>query len=101
MYKKREELASKKRQDKPIPNRFITDKSWSIADHGSLAYAILSDDQSEIIDLVPIPIGRASYADTPTALAKTNMLTPPASDTDASTADRLFGFTTTPSLRRG
>lgn len=95
MYKKQEKLASRKRQDKPIPNRFITDQSWSIADHGSLAYAILSDDQSEIIDLVPIPIGRASYVDTPTALAKTNMLTPPASDTDASTADRLFGFTTT------
>ena len=95
MYENREELASRKGQDKPIPNRFITDQSWSIADHGSLAYAILSDDQSEIIDLVPIPIGRASYADTPTALAKTNMLTPPASDTDASAADRLFGFTTT------
>ena len=95
MYKKREEQASRKGQEKPIPNRFITDQSWSIADDGSLAYAILSDDQSEIIDLVPIPIGRASYADAPAALANTNMLTPPASDTDASTADRLFGFTTT------
>lgn len=94
MYEKREELASRTGQDKPTPNRFITDQSWSIADHGSLAYAILSDDQSEIVDLVPIPIGRASYADTPTALAETNMLTPPASATDASAADRLFGFTT-------
>lgn len=93
MFTKREKLASKKGEPKPIPNRFINDRSWSISDNNSLAYAILSDDQSEIIDLVPIPIGRASYTDSPASLAEYNALTPPAFASEASSADRLFGFT--------
>lgn len=93
MFTKREKLASKKGEPKPIPNRFINDRSWSISENNSLAYAILSDDQSEIIDLVPIPIGRASYTDSPASLAEYNALTSPAFASEASSADRLFGFT--------
>ena len=76
------------------PNRFITDQSWSIRDNGSLAYAILSEDRQSIVDIIPIPIGRASYPDTPLSIASSNFLTPPESADEASAGDRLFGFIT-------
>lgn len=77
-----------------VPNRFVTDKSWSIEDEGALAYAFLTEDQQEVTDLVPINLGRMSYIDSPESIAFTNKLAPPTTAEEASAADRLFGFTT-------
>lgn len=94
IYEDSKDGTTSETKDATVPNRFITDQSWSIRDNGSLAYAILSEDQQTIIDLIPIPIGRASYPDTPISIASTNFLTPPESASEASAADRLFGFIT-------
>lgn len=92
--RKRRNNRNKTNEEELVPNRFITDTSWSIEDDGALAYAILSEDQQEIRDLIPITVGRASYIDSPEAIALANNLMPPQSATEASAADRLFGFTT-------
>lgn len=92
--RKRRNNKNKTNEEELVPNRFITDTSWSIEDDGALAYAILSEDQQEIRDLIPITVGRASYIDSPEAIALANNLMPPQSATEASAADRLFGFTT-------
>lgn len=91
--KKRRNSKKKPNEDELVPNRFITDTSWSIEDDGVLAYAILSEDRQEVRDLIPITVGRASYIDSPEAIALANKLTPPQSPTEASAADHLFGFT--------
>ena len=58
---------------------------------GDLAYALL-DTKDRIMELVPITVGRHAYSHAPNTLAQADGVDPARTLTEASAADRLFGF---------
>lgn len=74
------------------PNRFTGVDSKALLRKGSLAYAVLSDDETVVEELVPTMVGRRSYCMSPRSLAEKQCVTPLGSATEASAADRLFGY---------
>ena len=58
---------------------------------GDLAYALL-DTKDRITELVPITVGRHAYSHAPNTLAEADGVNPARTLTEASAADRLFGF---------
>ena len=74
------------------PNRFTGVDSEALLGKGSLAYAVLSDDEAVVEELVPTMVGRRSYCMSPRSLAEKQCVTPLGSATEASAADRLFGY---------
>jgi len=74
------------------PNRFTGVDSKVLLRKGSLAYAVLSDDEAVVEELVPTMVGRRSYCMSPRSLAEKQCVTPLGSATEASAADRLFGY---------
>ncbi len=74
------------------PNRFTGVDSKALLRKGSLAYAVLSDDEAVVEELVPTMVGRRSYCMSPRSLAEKQCVTPLGSATEASAADRLFGY---------
>ena len=74
------------------PNRFTGVDSKALLRKGSLAYAVLSDDETVVEELVPTMVGRRSYCMSPRSLAEEQRVAPLGSATEASAADRLFGY---------
>ena len=74
------------------PNRFTGVDSESLLHVGSLAYAVLSDDETAVEELVPTMVGRRSYSVSPRSLAEEQRVAPLGSAAEASAADRLFGY---------
>ena len=58
---------------------------------GTLAYASM-DTSNTILELIPISVGRHAYSHAPNALAEGDGVNPARTLTEASAADRLFGF---------
>ena len=82
------------------PNRFTGVDSESLLHVGSLAYAVLSDDETAVEELVPTMAGRRSYCMSPRSLAEEQRVAPLGSAAEASAADRLFGYVV-PDTREG
>lgn len=82
------------------PNRFTGVDSESLLHVGSLAYAVLSDDETVVEELVPTMAGRRSYCLSPRSLAEEQRVAPLGSAAEASAADRLFGYVV-PDTREG
>lgn len=82
------------------PNRFTGVDSESLLHVGSLAYAVLSDDETAVEELVPTMAGRRSYCLSPRSLAEEQRVAPLGSAAEASAADRLFGYVV-PDAREG
>ena len=74
------------------PNRFTGVDSKALLRKGSLAYAVLSDDEAVVEELVPTMVGRRSHCMSPRSLAEKQCVTPLGAATEASAADRLFGY---------
>ena len=74
------------------PNRFTGVDSKSLLRKGSLAYAVLSDDETAVEELVPTMVGRRSYRMSPRSLAEKQCVAPLGAAAEASAADRLFGY---------
>ena len=58
---------------------------------GTLAYASM-DTSDTILELIPISVGRHAYSHAPNTLAEADGVNPARTLTEASAADRLFGF---------
>ena len=58
---------------------------------GTLAYASM-DTSNTILELIPISVGRHAYSHAPNTLAEADGVNPARTLTEASAADRLFGF---------
>ena len=58
---------------------------------GTLAYASM-DTSNTILGLIPISVGRHAYSHAPNTLAEADGVNPARTLTEASAADRLFGF---------
>ena len=58
---------------------------------GTLAYASM-DTSNTILELIPISVGRHAYSHAPNTLAEADCVNPARTLTEASAADRLFGF---------
>lgn len=82
------------------PNRFTGVDSESLLHVGSLAYAVLSDDETAVEELVPTMAGRRSYCMSPRSLAEEQHVAPLGAAAEASAADRLFGYVV-PDTREG
>ena len=82
------------------PNRFTGVDSESLLHVGSLAYAVLSDDETAVEELVPTMAGRRSYCMSPRSLAEEQRVAPLGAAAEASAADRLFGYVV-PNAREG
>ena len=82
------------------PNRFTGVDSESLLHVGSLAYAVLSDDETAVEELVPTMAGRRSYCMSPRSLAEEQRVVPLGAAAEASAADRLFGYVV-PDTREG
>jgi len=82
------------------PNRFTGVDSEALLHVGSLAYAVLSDDETVVEELVPTMVGRRSYSVSPRSLAEEQCVAPLGSAAEASAADRLFGYVV-PDTREG
>ena len=82
------------------PNRFTGVDSESLLHVGSLAYAVLSDDETAVEELVPTMAGRRSYCMSPRSLAEEQRVAPLGAAAEASAADRLFGYVV-PDTREG
>ena len=82
------------------PNRFTGVDSESLLHVGSLAYVVLSDDETAVEELVPTMAGRRSYCLSPRSLAEEQRVAPLGSAAEASAADRLFGYVV-PDTREG
>lgn len=82
------------------PNRFTGVDSEFLLHVGSLAYAVLSDDETAVEELVPTMAGRRSYCMSPRSLAEEQRVAPLGSAAEASAADRLFGYVV-PDTRKG
>ena len=82
------------------PNRFTGVDSESLLHVGSLAYAVLSDDETVVEELVPTMAGRRSYCMSPRSLAEEQRVAPLGAAAEASAADRLFGYVV-PDTREG
>ena len=95
-YAEHQEAADKLKERRNIPK--VTNNIFSrmTADErtlkeGDLAYALL-DTKGRIAELVPITVGRHAYSHAPIALAQADGVDPARTLTEASAADRLFGF---------
>lgn len=95
-YAEHQEAADKLKERRNIPK--VTNNIFSrmTADErtlkeGDLAYALL-DTKGRIAELVPITVGRHAYSHAPIALAQADGVDPARTLTEASPADRLFGF---------
>lgn len=82
------------------PNRFTGVDSESLLHVGSLVYAVLSDDETVVEELVPTMAGRRSYCMSPRSLAEEQRVAPLGAAAEASAADRLFGYVV-PDTREG
>jgi hypothetical protein avisC_11520 len=82
------------------PNRFTGVDSESLLHVGALAYAVLSDDETAVEELVPTMAGRRSYCLSPRSLAEEQRVAPLGAAAEASAADRLFGYVV-PDTREG
>ena len=82
------------------PNRFTGVDSESLLHVGALAYAVLSDDETAVEELVPTMAGRRSYCLSPRSLAEEQRVAPLGAAAEASAADRLFGYVV-PDAREG
>ena len=82
------------------PNRFTGVDFESLLHVGSLAYAVLSDDETVVEELVPTMAGRRSYCMSPRSLAEEQRVAPLGAAAEASAADRLFGYVV-PDTREG
>ena len=82
------------------PNRFTGVDSETLLHVGSLAYAVLSDDETVVEELVPTMAGRRSYCMSPRSLAEEQRVAPLGAAAEASAADRLFGYVV-PDTREG
>ena len=81
-------------------NRFTGVDSETLLHVGSLAYAVLSDDETVVEELVPTMAGRRSYCMSPRSLAEEQRVAPLGAAAEASAADRLFGYVV-PDTREG
>lgn len=95
-YAEHQEAADKLRERRNRPK--VTNNIFSrmTADErtlkkGDLAYALL-DTKDRITELVPITVGRHAYSHAPNTLAEADGVNPARTLTEASAADRLFGF---------
>lgn len=64
-------------------------------DSGDLAFAVVGDNASgasEVLEIVPIMVGRHAYQRSPRQLAKEQRILPLSEKKEASPADRLFGY---------
>lgn len=96
-YKRVVESYSEQRKEKALqngkrPNRFTGVDPDGLLHVGSLVYALLSEDETRVMEIVPTMVGRRSYSTSPHDLAAEQRVLPVARATEASAADRLFGY---------
>ncbi len=96
-YRRVVESYSEQREEKDLqkgmrPNRFTNVDPSDLLHVGSLMYALLSEDETRVVELVPTMIGRRPYSSSPHALAAKQNVLPLADAEKASAADRLFGY---------
>ena len=96
-YRRVVESYSEQREEKALqkglrPNRFTNVDPSDLLHVGSLMYALLSEDETGVVELVPTMIGRRSYSRSPRELATVQKVLPLTKSTEASAADRLFGY---------
>ena len=96
-YRRVVESYSEQREEKALqkgmrPNRFTNVDPSDLLHVGSLMYALLSEDETRVVELVPTMIGRRPYSSSPHALAAKQNVLPLADAEKASAADRLFGY---------
>lgn len=77
------------------PSRFVIDRAGNedidpINHSGLLAYARLQD--GKVVELMPTQVGRRNYSQSPRILAREQGVLPVACASEASPADRTFGF---------
>ena len=77
------------------PSRFVIDRAGNkdidpINHSGLLAYARLED--GKVVELMPTQVGRRNYSQSPHSLAREQGVLPVACASEASPADRAFGF---------
>ena len=77
------------------PSRFVIDRAGNkdidpINHSGLLAYARLQD--GKVVELMPTQVGRRNYSQSPHSLAREQGVLPVACASEASPADRAFGF---------
>ena len=77
------------------PSRFVIDRAGNkdidpINHSGLLAYARLQD--GKVVELMPTQVGRRNYSQSPHSLALAQGVLPAARASEASPADRAFGF---------
>ena len=77
------------------PSRFVIDRAGNkdidpINHSGLLAYARLQD--GKVVELMPTQVGRRNYSQSPHSLALAQGVLPAAHASEASPADRAFGF---------
>ena len=96
-YRRVVESYSEQREEKALqkglrPNRFTNVDPSDLLHVGSLMYALLSEDETGVVELVPTMIGRRPYSRSPRELATMQKVLPLTKSTEASAADRLFGY---------
>jgi len=96
-YRRVVESYSEQREEKNLqkgmrPNRFTNVDPSDLLHVGSLMYALLSKDETRVVELVPTMIGRRPYSRSPRELAAAQKVLPLTKSTEASAADRLFGY---------
>ena len=96
-YRRVVESYSEQREEKALqkgmrPNRFTNVDPSDLLHVGSLMYALLSEDETRVVELVPTMIGRRPYSRSPRELAAAQGVLPLTRAVEASAADRLFGY---------
>ena len=96
-YRRVVESYSEQREEKALqkgmrPNRFTNVDPSDLLHVGSLMYALLSEDETRVVELVPTMIGRRPYSRSPWELAAAQGVLPLTKAVEASAADRLFGY---------
>ena len=96
-YRRVVESYSEQREEKDLqrgmrPNRFTNVDPSDLLHVGSLMYALLSEDETRVVELVPTMIGRRPYSRSPRELAAAQGVLPLTRAVEASAADRLFGY---------
>ena len=96
-YRRVVESYSEQREEKALqkgmrPNRFTNVDPSDLLHVGSLMYALLSEDETRVVELVPTMIGRRPYSRSPRELAAAQGVLPLTKAVEASAADRLFGY---------
>lgn len=77
------------------PSRFVIDRAGNedidpINHSGLLTYARLQDNR--VVELMPTQVGRRNYSQSPQSLASKQGILPVSHPSEASPADRIFGF---------